>query len=259
MSGTNASFSAPGGASFPAPKLRLRSRTSGAATVTILGGSDVSLDAPVEVVLSGLPTAIFEAEREAEIRLFRYSRAKSRSSRFPTPARWAPLPHVEGGGNSYARSGWLGSTPATGGADRFSRILLAGFSAGDVVDVTPLLGHWLRFVKVYARDAGAAWIGADLVRSTWAANRIAPSWRFGLSPSIEPVRFAVGFVGRNDAGTWDLLSPLSKFIISSSAHPFVFDPDGTQTLGNRAFKSNPLYDPKAIEARISDSEWLAGK
>lgn len=260
MTGTNASFAASGGSGFPAPRLRLRSLPAGPVPLDLFDGTGANVDAPVAVVLAGVPDTLFDSSLEAEIRLFRYGRCKSASSRRPVGARWAALPHIEGGGNAYAASGWLGSYPASGGTDRFSRVLLAGRSHGDVVDVTPLLAYWLRLATVRAIDAGGNDFSQQALMSTWAHQRFTPSSVFGLSRNVEPVRFAVGFVGRNASnGKWDLLSPLSRFLISNAAHPFEFDPAGTQTLGRRVFKPNPAFDPKALSTRLSNSEWLAGR
>lgn len=255
------------GVSLPAPKLRLRSLPSGPVDLTLFDTNVVQIDREVGVVLAQLPDSAFDPALEVELRLFRYGRAKSRASKFPTPARWAALPHIEGGGNPYSASGWLGGTPASGATDRFSRVMLGGLSHGDVVDVTVLAANWLRIVTVAAYDGGGATISEKIVSSTWTPTRLAPSLSFGLSRNVEPARFAVGYVARNpDNQKWDLVSPLSKFMIANTVHPFRFDPDGAiyeppspAGPGRRCFYVTPGYDVSQISARISDSEWLAGR
>jgi hypothetical protein len=268
MSGTSASLgSSPAAGSFPAPRLRMRSLASGPVAVTLFDGNSAQLANPVEVVLAGVSDDLFAPDLEAEVRLFRYARAKSRSSVFPSASRWAALPHIEAGGNAYSSSGWLGGTPVSGGADRFSRRLLAGLSHGDVVNVSDLAMYWMRFVNVSAWQDATTQIGARIVGTTWKADRYYPSRSHGLSRNIEPVRFAVGFVGRNpNNGKWDLLSPLSKFAVANTMHPFLLNPDAAGFVspmpawpGARKFIPTPGYDQTLISARLTDSEWLAGR
>jgi hypothetical protein len=266
MSGTAAfQQQAIGGLSLPTPKLRLRTRPSGLVAYTLFDGATMRIDAPVEVVLSELPASVFEPDDEVELRLFRYSKAKSASSRYPSPSRWAALPHIEGGGNAYAASQWLGSLPASGGADRLSRILLGGLSHGDVVDVTALAAYWLRFGNVTGQFASGRVVD-KIIRSTWAPHAFYASPSRGVSKNVEPARFAVAFVARNkDTGYWDRVSGFSKFQIANTRPPFVWDaadPGNVSptpgSAGNRIWTNNPGYDPERASARITDSENLAG-
>lgn len=267
MTGTAAfQQQATGGLSLPTPKLRLRTRPSGLVAYTLFDGATMRIDAPVEVVLSELPSGAFDSDNEVELRLFRYSRAKSTASRYPSPSRWSALPHIEGGVNAYSRSQWLGSWPASGGTDRFSRIMLGGLSHGDVIDVIALAAYWLRYGLVTARFAGGSTVTSKMIRSTWAPHVFYASPSRGVSKNVEPARFAVAFVARNkDTGYWDRVSGFSKFQITSTRPPFVWDAADPGNVsptpgdaGVRIWTNNPGYDPERAMARITDSENLAG-
>lgn len=266
MSGTAAyQQQASGGFSLPTPKLRLRTRPTGGVDYTLFDTATMRIDAPVEVVLSELPASAFDPDNEVEVRLFRYAKAKGSGSQYPTPSRWAALPHIEAGGNAYAASQWLGSTPVSGGADRFSRILLGGLSHGDVIDVTALASYWLRFANVQTSAASGS-ISDKIIRSTWMPHKAYASASRGVSKSIEPARFAVAFVARNkESGYWDRVSGFSKFQIANERPPFVWDAADPGNIsptpgsaGVRIWVSNPGYDAGRASARITDSENLAG-
>lgn len=257
---------AAGGAGLPAPRLRALRPVAGPIPITLFDGSQRDLAKDVRVVLAGMPDALFAPELEAEIRLFRYARAKSRTSVRPNPGRWAALPHVEGGANPYAASSWLGSLPATGGTTRLSRILLAGLGHGDTVSIVPLLTGWMMQRNLVFRQTATLNSQVAITASTWRSTPGYISASRGHDRNLTPVRFGVAFVGRNERGLWDLLSPITKFAVTHSAAPIVWNfphPDnvpGTPgtTSGGRVYVANTKYDVKKLDVRLTDSEWLAG-
>jgi hypothetical protein len=260
-----------GGLALGEPRLRIRHDKAVPVGITLFDGNAVNTIARVGVVLDGLPALAFEPDKGVELRLFRYGRGKSRSSQNPTPSRWAALPHVEASVPSHPGSQWLGSLPAAldVNGDRKSRVLLAGLNPGDVIDVLDLARNWLKIVYVEANDSAATSIGNKIVSTTWAVYRggRSPSW--GISRSIKPARFAVGFVGFDpDSGYPTLLSGLRDFMVSNNENPFTWNPAHADSLppdpaidfaGRRIWAHNPTFAADIVTARLSRSEWVAGK
>jgi hypothetical protein len=260
-----------GGLALGEPRLRVRHNKAVPTAVTLFDGFIANSIVSVGVVLDGLPAGAFDPDKGVELRLFRYGRGKSRSSATPTPSRWAALPHVEGGVVSHPGSQWLGSLPAAldANGDRKSRVLLAGLSPGDVIDVLDLARNWLHVDTVEARDTATTRINNNIVSTTWESHRYRTSASWGISRNIEEVRFAVAFVGIDpDNGYPVLLSGLREFSISNSERPFIWNqahadnlsPDPTTGFaGQRVWTNNVNFALDRITARISRSEWIAGR
>ena len=253
------------------PRLRIRHDKAVPISVTLFDGNTVNSIANIGVVLDGLPAGAFDPDKGVELRLFRYGRGKSRSSQNPTPSRWAALPHVEGGVPSHPGSQWLGSRPvwldASGG--RKARVLLAGLLPGSVIDVMDLVRDWLKVTTVEANDTAATSIANKIVATTWESYRYGRSASWGISRNVEEARFAVGFIGIDpDNGYPVLLSGLREFSVSNSERPFIWHPGHADSLppdpttgfaGRRIWVNNTSFVLDRITARITRSEWVAGR
>lgn len=260
-----------GGLALGEPRLRIRHNKIAPVAVTLFDGSPVNSLASVGAVLDGLPNAAFDPDNGVELRLFRYGRGKSRSSRFPIPSRWAALPHVEAGVPSHPGSQWLGSRPVTldAGGNRLSRVLLAGLAPGDVIDVLNLARYWLKMTTAEANNSAVTAVNVQIVSTTWEAYRYGRSASWGISRNVEPARFAVGYVALDpDTGYPVLLSGLREFQIANSTHPFIWHPGHADNIppdpvtayaGRRIWVANPKFEADRITARITRSEWLTGR
>lgn len=268
---TSSVVASSGGLSLGEPRLRIRHDKVVTTPVTLFNGFVANSVAKVGVVLDGLPLAAFDPDKGVEVRLFRYGRGKSRSSRNPIPSRWAALPHVEAGVPSHPGSQWLGSLPAAldASGNRFSRVLLAGLAPGDVIDVLDLARNWLKTATVEANDTASTAIANQMLTSTWGAYRSGRSVSWGVSRNVEEARFAVGFVGLDpDTGYPVLLSGLREFSVSNTERPFIWNPAHADNLspdpvtafaGRRIWVANPKFITDRITARITRSEWIAGR
>lgn len=272
MTGTGAHYEpeAPAGGGLPAPKLSLDAHHAAPVGRTLWDTTPVTFRQTIHLTWTQIPEETFaDPDLRLEARLFRYLSAKrARGNGGRVPARWTPVRHIEGGVNPYNSSIWLGGTPVSAG-DRAGRVLASAATGyGARVDITNLATNWM--VAGFTR--GFTSPGVDVqqpqIVSTWRQRRAYPSRAWGYRQSAR-MMFAIGFVGATAPGRWALMSPLTKFQVTSREHPWRFnvnepawvEEDATPPVFARPQRfvlPNPWYNFDDLEIRLTDSEWLPG-